>query len=609
MPFSQADFGAIRRAAALLEVAQGVAAQQAVVLSGLAFAAADARAVAAAPSHELEAIAAAVVAALRRHAHGHALVARHGAAALARLARHSAACGAAARDAGALHALVAAMRAHPRDAPAVGEACAALQALGSGDAAAQRAAGAAGGIEAILDVLRAHAAHEGVSLAACDALSALLSDCAANATRACAAGALAPLTAALRTHGPRDRDVALRSCRALTLLIVRNADEADRLATLPPAHVLAAIRAVVAVMDARPADAQLLNEGACALNWLVDTSERRRFAGAAGAVRALVRALRCAAAWSDGDAERGDALTHVCNALARVCESDAADNQAAAVSAGAPRVLIDALRAHPAHGPLQRAAVFALSSLALAPRAQPPTAAAAALDAVVGAMRANNAAAAAAPERYNKDIHIYGCAAIAATIVRHQDGGVVEDHAIACGAIEAAVAAIKMHHSPAHRVCHYVFTCAVSALDVLTHTGSAAHEAHAVRAGALEAILADGRPVGAQMEEVFMSRLRAAAQRHDEAVPPCAHAGCERCAAAARARGDVCALAGCGAKARGDDAGDGQKKPLLALHRCGRCRVAAYCGEAHQAAGWRRHKRECAALAAVCERAAADAEE
>jgi hypothetical protein len=52
-------------------------------------------------------------------------------------------------------------------------------------------------------------------------------------------------------------------------------------------------------------------------------------------------------------------------------------------------------------------------------------------------------------------------------------------------------------------------------------------------------------------------------------------------AAAAPPRLLLCALPACGAKERHRNE----------FKRCGRCRVAAYCGAAHAAEDWRRHKR------------------
>jgi hypothetical protein len=54
----------------------------------------------------------------------------------------------------------------------------------------------------------------------------------------------------------------------------------------------------------------------------------------------------------------------------------------------------------------------------------------------------------------------------------------------------------------------------------------------------------------------------------------------------------MCARPGCGLRKRADGSG----KTLL---RCGRCRVRAYCGVAHQRDDWARHKGECGA---PCER-------
>jgi hypothetical protein len=78
--------------------------------------------------------------------------------------------------------------------------------------------------------------------------------------------------------------------------------------------------------------------------------------------------------------------------------------------------------------------------------------------------------------------------------------------------------------------------------------------------------------------------LQPAAQQHD--ARPCTHAGCKRCAAA-RARGAMCALAGCGIRTR-----EGGKR----LQRCITCRTARYCSKAHQLDDWQRHKPECFAL-------------
>jgi hypothetical protein len=82
----------------------------------------------------------------------------------------------------------------------------------------------------------------------------------------------------------------------------------------------------------------------------------------------------------------------------------------------------------------------------------------------------------------------------------------------------------------------------------------------------------------------LIRQLQPAAQQHD--ARPCAHPGCQRCAAA-RAHGTMCALAGCGIRTR-----EGGKN----LKFCVPCRTARYCSEVHQRNDWQRHKPECFAL-------------
>jgi hypothetical protein len=65
------------------------------------------------------------------------------------------------------------------------------------------------------------------------------------------------------------------------------------------------------------------------------------------------------------------------------------------------------------------------------------------------------------------------------------------------------------------------------------------------------------------------------------------HAGCKRCAAA-RARGKMCALAGCGARKREG----GEKR----LRRCSTCHTARYCSEQCMSDVSTRHQLGCFAL-------------
>jgi hypothetical protein len=114
-----------------------------------------------------------------------------------------------------------------------------------------------------------------------------------------------------------------------------------------------------------------------------------------------------------------------------------------------------------------------------------------------------------------------------------------------------------------------------------------------VRAGALEAPAAESGDTVNSNEFVrsalpnLLSTLRAAAQRHD--AGGCTQpAGCARCAGLC-ARGAMCALPECCACQRAAATESGHKSLL----RCGRCRLAAYCGAAHQRDDWARHKAEC----------------
>ncbi len=555
----------------MLKGTRGLAGVPVAVLAKLSMC--EAAAVEAASAQELQAVAAALVTALQLHGRSHVVLAQYACAALGNLALLSAVCAATARARGGLQAVLDAMRAHTGDAPCVGSGCVALGSLGGPEEETRRAAGAAGAIEALLEASQAHPQHAGVQVVMCDALQQLIKDCAANASRACAAGGMERVVTALHTlTEARDRKLWI-GCRAVWMLL--DAADAERSLSVPQADVVRAIQAVVAAMDALPDDAAVQQEGCGALHLLMETPTHCIVAGNAGAVRAVVRSLFAAAAAADVPW-----LTSSCNALARVCEG-LERNQAEAVAAGATPVVIAILSAHRAHDALQRAGVDALLWLANVPRDHAPDAIAL-LEAVVAAMHADAASG------FSNKLQMYGCAAIFAGIKLNQ--GAVEEHALACGGISAVMGVIN--RSP--RVDEEIFSAAVHALDALTHTETAAHEAAVVRAGALEAILEDGRPVGARMEEDFMPRLRAAAQRHDAA--PCAHADCARCAAAARAGGSMCALAGCSAATR---AGAGDKRLL----RCARCRTAAYCCEAHQRSDWGRHKRECRTLAAARGRA------
>jgi hypothetical protein len=165
----------------------------------------------------------------------------------------------------------------------------------------------------------------------------------------------------------------------------------------------------------------------------------------------------------------------------------------------------------------------------------------------------------------------------------------------AAGGVEAVAAALEslprcdLKHAPvdvsalASRIL-YALAALVSAPNAAPDEDTAAQDA-AVRAGALEQ--AEAVAPAAQNGRLLQRALADAVQRHD--AVPCAHAAvCKRCAAA-RARGEVCALPSCGARRSTAAA---TKK----LSRCARCLTTAYCSAEHQKADWKaRHKAQCRA--------------
>jgi hypothetical protein len=181
------------------------------------------------------------------------------------------------------------------------------------------------------------------------------------------------------------------------------------------------------------------------------------------------------------------------------------------------------------------------------------------------------------------------CQLLLAAISGHRSNAA---RACAAGVMEAL--ASIMATSCAREGTHAtVYIYAMGTLDVLLQEGHDDAVRRAVHAGVLDIMAREGtqrfepRVVAAHAH--LVQRLEAAAALHDAGA--CAHDGCTRCAAA-RAAGAMCALAGCGARARAD----GGAKKLL---RCGTCRAACYCGPAHQREDWARHKDECAALRAA----------
>jgi hypothetical protein len=130
----------------------------------------------------------------------------------------------------------------------------------------------------------------------------------------------------------------------------------------------------------------------------------------------------------------------------------------------------------------------------------------------------------------NAELQECGCNALR-IIVQKSRGSV--QRANAAGALDAVVA------SGAAAVTQDVFDAVCRVLYELVP----GHEAAALLAGALEALEQRTAPDANETARSRLIRLlQPAAQQHDAC--PCTHGGCKRCAAA-RARGAMCALAGC----------------------------------------------------------------
>jgi hypothetical protein len=275
------------------------------------------------------------------------------------------------------------------------------------------------------------------------------------------------------------------------------------------------------------------------------------------ATRTVVVALTAHA--SDSDVQR-----EACRALSTVALQNR-ECRAVAAAAGGVQASVAALRAHAADAAMQAAGCRALARICEdMPGHQAKAVAAGGIEAVIQALR-----------RHATDAGLQesGCAALG-FIAQNSRGSV--QRANAAGALDAVVASAT---GPAAAGPPRVFEAACFALLHLVP----GHEAAAVLAAALEALeqrtATDSKCEAARIQ--LIQQLQPAAQQHD--ARPCTHAGCKRCAAA-RARGAMCALAGCGIRTR-----EGGKR----LQRCITCRAARYCSEAHQLNDWQRHKPEC----------------
>jgi hypothetical protein len=483
----------------------------------------------------------------------------------------------AAVDAGAVQPVVAALHAHVRYGAGVGLVCDVLSRITEEHSVARAQAAAAGAVAAAVAVLHAHPASAALQAFGCSALGSLVfgAECRtntiragaieANKTNAIQAGAIEAILLALRAH-PADANVQGYGCMALGNIL---ADNTDAINARSGSLLSDAMHAAVAALNAHRTD-MAVQQHACATLWHALVTDTLRIEAARiGAVAALVAALRA-----------HPANAHVQETALGATGSLCFENSAIAVqacSAGALQAIVAGLRAHPTASGVQISGCDVLDSIIGAhPRLQAAAGAAGAVEAILDMMRA---------PPVDAELLRSSCMVLIRVVEGHRGNA---ERACAAGAVDLLAAAMGAscaheHADSQQTLCDW----SVRALDVLLEDNGAAAQ-RAVHADVLDIMAREGtersHPSVLEAHTRLFSLLQVVAQRHDASV--CTHAGCKRCAAA-RDAGGMCALAGCGARKR-----DGSKK----LNRCGGCRVASYCGAAHQREDWARHKAECATL-------------
>jgi hypothetical protein len=398
-----------------------------------------------------------------------------------------------------------------------------------------------------------------VLFGACYTLKSLVVNCAERAAEASAAGAVEAVVAALR-ECPADMMLQYAGCLLLAD-VLKTADIRRRALDSGAGEV------ILVAMRTHAAEQQVQAAGCSALGYLFlvrhpgDTQASEHAQLAAEATNAVVAAMMAHA--SDGDVQGKACIAlSTCASLSRAC-------QTAAAAVGGIEASVAALRAHTADAMIQTVACNALALICSdMPGHQAKAIAAGGIEAVIQALRGHPTDA---------QLQQYGCDALASVV--HNSRGSVQ-RANAAGALDAVVASVATGTAAASP--DLLDSVYIALLQLVS-----GHEAAAVLAGALEALeqsTAATTREGNEARSRLIRQLQPAAQQHD--AQQCTHAGCKRCAAS-RARGAMCALAGCGIRTR-----EGGKR----LRRCITCRTARYCSEAHQLDDWQRHKPECFAL-------------
>jgi hypothetical protein len=299
--------------------------------------------------------------------------------------------------AGAIEAIVAAMRRHPRAPRVLLNGCSALICLTTDAQEGQHIAADAGALEAVLCALRMGDIHDGVatpaavSQTACYALYSMINGWANSAGAASvrlAAAARADifdaLFSAMRAH---PSVAALQGSACMALDIIAYAD-------LPPAAAAAAARGVALIVSALTTHAgveAVQCAGIRAITYImVDNEEAQQRAADAGAIRWVVTCLRGGGGGGGNDA--AEQLVQCCEALVAWTENSA-DNRTKCVAAGAIEAVVAAMRECDTHALLQIAGCDALYDIIDSDSTphQTRAAAAGAIEAVVRALQTHAA--------------------------------------------------------------------------------------------------------------------------------------------------------------------------------------------------------------------------
>jgi hypothetical protein len=379
----------------------------------------------------------------------------------------------------AVELIVDAMRGHAGNLEFQGLACNTLFVLTKENRQAATRAGNAGAVEAVLAVLRRHS--ESVSqYQACRFLTCLAADD-AEKIKAGNAGAIELMVAVLRGH-VADADFQEVACAALRALITGNRAHKIR------AEKAGAIETLIATMRMHAENSRLQREVSTCLYQLVmfninETTgrlpelqaiiENRRQAGRKGAVQAVVSALLGHTANEEVQIEALTALV--------VLMSGNVKNRIRAGKAGAVAAVIEAMRAHSGSAGVQEQACRALRNLrSRTAKHMTQAGRAGAVELVVEAMRAHTGSA-------GSGVQEQACGAL-----RSLTGGIAENviRAGKAGAVELVVETMRAHTDLPE--CDFVYVelqgRACGALRNLTSC-NAENITRAVKAGAIEAVV------------------------------------------------------------------------------------------------------------------------